>query len=82
QTTVGQILADLAFVNLPGREPQNRYATVKLAWSQDPEPSIYLEEVVCWEFLNLGGVAGNAHPVGLDSNPAELRNLESDPLAS
>lgn len=82
KTTVGQILADLAFVNLPGREPQNRYATVKLAWSEDSEPRIYLEEVICWEFLNLGGVAGNAHPVGLESNPAELSNLEPDPLAS
>jgi len=80
--TPGRILADLAWINLPGREAQNRYATVELGWTQDEEPQVILRKVICWEFLGLGGVAGNADPVeGADSNPVILDALGSDPLA-
>lgn len=80
-TLAGQILADLAFINVPNKEPQSRYATVRLGWTEDSEPRIELERVLCWEFLGLGGVEGNADPVGVPDDDPNLDSLPPDPLA-
>jgi hypothetical protein len=78
----GQILSDLAWINLPDRESQRRYATMKLAWSEENPPRITLQKVICWEFLGLGGVAGNADPIGepVPLGPVGLDILAPDPL--
>ena len=70
----GRILSDLAWINIPDRRAENRYATVRLSWSREEESRVQLEEVVCWEFLGLGGVAGNADPIG---EPEEGLPLEA-----
>ncbi len=62
----GRVLSELAWINMPDRSDQNRYATVRLSWTDEPESHIHLDEVICWEFLGLGGVIGNADPVGED----------------
>ncbi len=83
ETALGRIFSELAWINLPDREAQNRYATVELAWTQEENPQVILRKVICWEFLGLGGVAGNADPIGEgnpDSLPLELDVLEPDPL--
>ena len=71
----GRILSALAWIGLPDRRAENRYATVRLAWTGGPESRLRVEEVICWEFLGLGGVAGNADPIsepvaGLGETPA------------
>jgi hypothetical protein len=78
----GQILSDLAWINLPDRELQRRYATLKLAWSEENPPRITLQKVICWEFLGLGGVAGNADPIGepVPLSPGGLDDLALDHL--
>lgn len=81
----GRILSELAWINLPGREAQHRYATVELSWVQEGERNLVnLDRILCWEFLGLGGEEGNADPIG-DSIPADvpvdLDELEPDPLA-
>jgi hypothetical protein len=78
----GQILSELAWINLPDREAQRRYATLTLAWSEDSPPRMTLQKVICWEFLGLGGVAGNADPIGepVPVGPVELDILAPDPL--
>ena len=58
----GRVLSELAWINIPDRKDQNRYATVRLSWKEAPESHIQLDEVVCWEFLGLGGEKGNAKP--------------------
>ena len=58
----GQILSDVAWINIPGKRDQNRYATVRLRWTDEEESRITLDEIVCWEFLGLGGEVGNATP--------------------
>jgi hypothetical protein len=83
ETAPGRILFELAWINLPDREAQNRYATVELAWTREEHPQVILRKVICWEFLGLGGVAGNADPIGEgipDNLPLELDVLEPDPL--
>ena len=60
----GRVLSELAWINIPDRKDQNRYATVRLSWKEAPESHIQLEEVICWEFLGLGGEEGNAKPAG------------------
>jgi hypothetical protein len=78
----GRVLADIAWINIPGRQAQDRYATVELAWTQEEDPRLFLKKVICWEFLGLGGVEGNADPVGApESSPPELDQLGPDPLA-
>tara|TARA_B100001109_G_scaffold10558_1_gene7964 strand:+ start:28 stop:522 length:495 start_codon:yes stop_codon:yes gene_type:complete len=58
----GQILSDVAWINIPGKRDQNRYATLRLRWTDEEESRIALDELVCWEFLGLGGEVGNAVP--------------------
>jgi len=58
----GQILSEVAWINIPGKRDQNRYATVRLRWTDEEESKIALEELVCWEFLGLGGEIGNTTP--------------------
>ena len=60
----GKILSELAWVDLADRRVENRYATVRLSWTEGAESELHLKEVICWEFLGLGGVAGNADPIG------------------
>ncbi|MCH2063713.1 MAG: hypothetical protein MK194_08310 [Roseibacillus sp.] len=63
----GRVLSQLAWINMPDRSDQNRYATVRLSWTEEPESHIHLDEVICWEFLGLGGEIGNADPLGEDA---------------
>lgn len=78
----GQILSELAWIDIPNKKAQNRYATVKISWSADEEPQVQLDQLICWEFLGLGGEIGNADPIGetpLEEVPSDL-DLEPDPL--
>ena len=64
----GRILSDVAWINIAGKRDQSRYATVRLRWTDDEESKVALEEVVCWEFLGLGGEMGNASPQKAGNN--------------
>ena len=64
-TEQGKILRDLGWTNLPNRKAQNRYATIRLEWTKgggEAKPALALDGVICWQFLGLGGGAGNAGP--------------------
>jgi hypothetical protein len=58
----GRILQSLNWIGMPGRGIPSQTATVRLAWAEGPDPQVELREVVCWEFLGLGGERGNAIP--------------------
>jgi hypothetical protein len=81
----GRILSDMAWINIAGKRDQSRYATVRLRWTEEEESKVALEEVVCWEFLGLGGEMGNASPreVGDHALTAERNEplLEEQPQA-
>lgn len=80
-SAVGRVLSDLAWVNIPGKQAQDRYATVELAWSNESDPRVYLRNVICWEFLGLGGVEGNADVVGEPAEPAGEPEPDTTPPA-
>ncbi|MAF23535.1 MAG: hypothetical protein CMP26_13165 [Roseibacillus sp.] len=79
----GQILSEVAWINIPGKRDQNRYATVRLRWTDEEESKIALEELVCWEFLGLGGEIGNASPEkardGTIVAPRQMPQAEVEP---
>jgi hypothetical protein len=77
----GRILSELAWINIPDRRDQNRYATVRLSWTNASESQIHLDEVICWEFLGLGGEAGNADLLGEDvaGEPASRKSASFAP---
>ncbi|NNC87561.1 MAG: hypothetical protein HKN82_03770, partial [Akkermansiaceae bacterium] len=64
----GRILESLNWIGLSGRGVPSQTATVKLTWTEGENPRLRLQEIVCWEFLGLGGKKGNAVP-GEKYNP-------------
>lgn len=59
QSELGSALAHLKWRNrLVPRAPV-RNATLSLVWTDDPQPALQMGELICWEFLGLGGERGN-----------------------
>ncbi|MGJ8697030.1 MAG: hypothetical protein ACSHYF_11985 [Verrucomicrobiaceae bacterium] len=58
-STVGQLLEPFAWTNKEGKAISGTTATVKLRWTEEEEPRVVLDEIVCWEFLGVGGERGN-----------------------
>ncbi|MEM9081215.1 MAG: hypothetical protein AAGC74_11040 [Verrucomicrobiota bacterium] len=59
ESELGRVLAPLKWRGKAlGRFP-SRNATVVLGWSDEEEPVLRLDGLVCWEFLGLGGETGN-----------------------
>lgn len=56
----GQQLAGLNWVGVEGAAIVSRTATVDLMWSSGDDPRLALKQIVCWEFLGLGGEEGSA----------------------
>ena len=56
---LGKALAPLKWRDRIVPKAPVRNATVSLVWSDEPEPSLQMGELICWEFLELGGVRGN-----------------------
>ncbi len=60
---VGKLLEQLAWTDVSGKggsSPSSRKgATVVLRWSDDVKPVLTLSEVLCWEFLGVGGDPSN-----------------------
>jgi len=63
---VGQLLAPFNWTDQPGKTVQGTTATVRLKWTDDPEPELVIDEIICWEFLNIGG-----DPSNLAENPVK-----------
>ena len=59
---VGKTLSEL---NWHGKNRDRIYktATVEFEWSDEDEPKLCVNKVVCWEFLGIGGEIGNTLPV-------------------
>jgi hypothetical protein len=62
---LGQILSVMNWVGLVVDEKPSRTATVVLEWTKDREPELRMSEMMCWEFIGLGGEPGNTKPVTL-----------------
>lgn len=59
ESELGRALAPLKWRGrVVGRAPI-RNATVSLIWSNDEQPVLQMGELICWEFLGLGGERGN-----------------------
>lgn len=58
---VGKILSVLNWRGT-NRPMSQQSATVELGWSKETPASLQIERVVCWEFLGVGGEAGNTKP--------------------
>lgn len=58
---VGKILSELNWRGM-NRDKILRTATVELGWSNEIPSKLQIEEVVCWEFLGVGGEVGNTAP--------------------
>ncbi len=59
---MGKILEELAWTDIPGKAAgakPRKGATVVLEWSKDPSPVLSLTEILCWEFLGVGGDPSN-----------------------
>ena len=64
---MGRTLEVLNWIGLVVNEKPSRTATVKLEWSMKDNSELILKDLVCWEFLNLGGVPGNATPPAIET---------------
>jgi len=58
---IGKLLEKYAWTDVSGKSPNNTNssATVRLRWSNDQIPVLELAEVICWEFLGVGGDPSN-----------------------
>ena len=56
---VGQLLAPFNWTDQPGKEVSGTTATVRLRWTDDEEPRIVIDKIICWEFLGIGGDPSN-----------------------
>lgn len=59
ESELGKALAPLKWRGKMVRNFPMRNATVSLVWSDDPEPELQMGELICWEFLGLGGERDN-----------------------
>ena len=59
ESELGFALSSLKWRDRVIAKPPLRNATVSLVWSDEPEPSLQMDELICWEFLGLGGERGN-----------------------
>ena len=69
-SVLGQTLSALNWVGLVVDQKPSRTATVVLEWTSSREPQLRMRELVCWEFLGLGGKAGNAMPPRVSASAA------------
>ncbi len=58
-SALGQALAHLRWRDQVVPRPPIKNATVSLVWSREPETKLQMDELICWEFLGLGGERGN-----------------------
>lgn len=56
---LGEALSPLKWRNRVVARAPKRNATVSLQWTDEDEPRLQLGELICWEFLGLGGERGN-----------------------
>ena len=59
ESDLGNALAPLRWRGRVVAKAPVRNATVSLVWSNDDEPTLQMGELICWEFLGLGGDRGN-----------------------
>lgn len=55
----GKEFEKLAWTDVVGQGPAGSGATVVLQWTTDPTPVLQVNEVICWEFLGVGGDPSN-----------------------
>lgn len=70
-SAIGKILLPINWRGLE-RERTVRTATVELTWTLTQPSRLELTDVLCWEFLGLGGVLGNTeveNPQSMQKNP-------------
>ena len=59
ESELGRVFAPLKWRGRVVAKAPVRNATVSLSWSDDEEPRLQMGELICWEFLGLGGTRGN-----------------------
>ena len=59
ESELGQVLSEIRWRRGMRTKQAVRNATVKLIWSNEPEPKLQLGGLLCWQFLDLGGELGN-----------------------
>lgn len=55
---LGQALAELNWIGVEVDAVPTRTATVELEWTAGSDPKLRMKDLVCWEFLGLGGESG------------------------
>ncbi|MEJ6634427.1 MAG: hypothetical protein QNL77_01815 [Akkermansiaceae bacterium] len=58
-STVGQLLTPFHWTDQPGKMVRVTTATVRLRWTSEPDPRIVIDEILCWEYLDVGGDPSN-----------------------
>ena len=58
-STVGQLLTPFHWTDQPGKMVRGTTATVRLRWTSEPDPRIVIDEILCWEYLDVGGDPSN-----------------------
>ncbi|MCP5535053.1 MAG: hypothetical protein H7A51_02335 [Akkermansiaceae bacterium] len=61
ESETGRILSELNWRGM-NRDRKLRTATVELGWSNESPSKLQIVKIVCWEFLGVGGEAGNTAP--------------------
>ena len=59
ESELGKALSPLKWTDRAVSKAPVKNATVSLKWSDEDEPSLQMGELICWEFLGLGGERGN-----------------------
>ncbi len=58
-SAVGHLLTPFNWTDQPGKKVEGTTATVRMSWTNEPEPKLVIDEIICWEFLNIGGDPSN-----------------------
>jgi len=56
---IGKILEELAWTDILGKGPARKGATLVLQWSEEANPTLQISNIICWEFLGVGGDPSN-----------------------
>ena len=64
---LGRALAELNWIGVEVDAVPTRTATVELEWTVGSDPKLRLKDLLCWEFLGLGGGTASASPQGSSS---------------
>ena len=62
---VGKTLEPLTWIGLEGRTSKQSTVTLELSWAEGDIPRLEITDIICWEFLGVGG-----DPSNLEAGPS------------